>query len=183
MEAMNVYSLCSLALCVVGVVLLRLGWRRPEPTGRTCVAAGWASLLAAILLWSRASGWEFGSSFALLAIAVIAWLVIAFEAERRPEKGANGKAIGNDLAATSTGHKWGTFLVAGPLGACVSLSITVLATQWLPLDMAARLVWAACLYPLVWAGLMVWVCTDIRLGRAALALLLCGSIASAGLYL
>lgn len=176
------YDVLALLLCVVGVLLLRLSWRR-QRTALVC--AGWLLLVLSAVLWSVSAGVEFGVSYTLLALSIAAWLLIAFNVERQTAKAGNGAVDTATLPATTTSHKLGTFLVAGPLAGIASLFACALLVG-LAADAASRgnsMVLTAFLFPLVWGAAVVWVCAGDRLGRTAGLLLLVSVVAGLGLML
>ena len=174
------YDVLALLLCVAGVVLLRLSWRR-QRTALVCT--GWLLLVLSPVVWSGSAGGEFGVSYALLALSIVAWLLIVFNVERQPVKAVNGAVDTATLPATTRWHKLGTFLVAGPLAGIASLLACALLVG-LASDADSRgnsMVLTAFVFPLAWAAAVVWVCAGDRLARTAGALLVVSVIAALGL--
>lgn len=171
-------------LCGAGVFLLWRSWRGQKLLGQVSVAAGWLSALAGILVWANAAGGEFGTSYALIAVSLVAWAVCALGVERRQVKPARnaGGVVADTLGATSGWHKLGTFMTAGPI-ACVSTCLaTVALSGFLPFVSGNRMAFAALAYPLAWGAVSVWICASAHLGRNALILLAVAAVAAAVLF-
>ncbi|CAA0090777.1 Uncharacterised protein [Halioglobus japonicus] len=174
------YDLLALLLCVAGILLLRLSWRRQRTA---LVWTGWLLLALSPVVWSVSAGVEFAVSYALLALSIAAWLLIAVNVERQPAKAGNGAVDTATLPATTALHKLGTFLVAGPLAASASLLACALLVG-LASGAESRgnsMVLTAFVFPLAWGAAVVWVCASDRLLRTAGLLLVVTVVAALGL--
>lgn len=171
--------------CGAGIFLLWCSWRGQKPLGNFSVAAGWLSMLAGIVLWANAVGGEFGTSYALIAVSLIAWATCAFGVERRQAKPARNVdgVVADMLGDTSRWHKLGTFMTAGPIACAATCLATVALSGLLPFASGNRMAFAALAYPLAWGAVSVWICASAHLARNALILLAVAAAAAAILFM
>ncbi|MBL4783252.1 MAG: hypothetical protein JKX92_13500 [Porticoccaceae bacterium] len=141
-----------------------------------------ASLLfvAAIAIWSRRIGLEFAVCYALLTLALTAWLVIAFKRELRPAKPLPAGLPERD-AKTSLTHKLATFAVAGPLTLVTGCLTSIALASLLPIARNQQLVVSALACPFFIALIVYWLCSSEKL--ACNTLLLCSAIMASSLYI
>ena len=115
------------ALAIAGVAVLRVSWGRAKRS-LPLNLAGWAALLAALVVADRAAG-EWGITVAILVATGAAFVALAFAATEKVRKG-RAKAVrtahrGSDEAATPRRSGWLTFLITGPLALAASLLLAL----------------------------------------------------------
>ncbi|MFC6632129.1 hypothetical protein [Microbulbifer taiwanensis] len=172
-------------LCGAGVYLLWRSWRGRKLLGGFSAAGGWLSVLAGIFIWASAAGGEFGTSYALIAVSLVAWIICALGVERRQAKPARNVdvAVADTLGDTSRWHKWGTFVTAGPIACVATCLVTVALSGLLPFASGNRMAFAALAYPLAWGAASVWICASAHLARNALILLAVAAVAAVFLFM
>lgn len=174
------YGSLALLLCLAGILSLRVSWRRQRSV---LVLIGWLLVLLSAAIWSLGEGVEFGLSYALMALSIAAWVLIVFNHERQTPKAGSDIVDSATLPASTTAHKLGTFLVAGPLAAVSSLlacALLVGATSD-PDGRGNSLVVTAFIFPLLWSVVAVWICAADRLVRPAGILVAVTVVAALGL--
>ncbi len=172
--------LLEVLLCSFGLGALRLGWRRSGTGPTLSVVVGW--LLLAVAIYVAVSNWgaEFGISYALAGISLLALLLVGLNCEIRPAK--RDRAVSNPAGTTSL-HKWLTCLSAGPLAGIASCQITLVAVYFFPGSEMNRMAAAAVLFPVLW-GIAAYIsCLMGRPGRQAVALSLVTIATSLILYI
>lgn len=174
------FSTAAAAAVLSGAAIgsLWLAWRG---RGRPWLLLSLSSGSAALLLWARLAGAEFGTIYALGIGTLGAWVWIGCTATRAGGKGPGDRP--RRTAAPSAAallHGLGTALLTGPL-ALVAVVVTCLhLVYWLPAGSAARWVTAGFALPVLWTTLAtLLLCSDQR-GRAALAV---GAVAGLGTLL
>lgn len=115
------------ALAIAGVAVLRVSWGRAKRS-LPLNLAGWAALLAALVVADRTAG-EWGITVAILVATGAAFVALAFAATEKVRKG-RAKAIRtvhrrSDEAAGSRRSGWLTFLITGPLALAASLLLAL----------------------------------------------------------
>lgn len=183
MDTSLAYIVAALMLCSAGVKMLHAGWGNSHKTGRIYVASGWLSILTAVIVWSLAQGVEYGITFTLLWLAIVAWLMIGKGVERRPQKDPADKLNPAALSKTSLLHKCGTFLVAGPVALIATVLLTAAFAGHSPGLLENRMAVAAIAFPILWAAVMVWVSASGRLLVPTLTLVFMGAASAGVLYL
>lgn len=155
-------------LGAVASACLWLAWRE---RGLWWLVASIGCGLAALLLWGRLVGPEFGVIYSFGATALSAWVWIGFTTTRAGGKGAGDRP--RRTAAPSAAallHGLGTALLTGPVALVAVVVACLHLVYWLPAGPAARWVTAAFALPVLWATLAtLLLCTDRR-GRAAFAM-------------
>lgn len=158
----------SVLLSSAGIGCLWLAWRG---RGRLWLLASIIAGSAALLLWGRLAGAEFGTLYALGASALGGWALIGLTATRahcdvatrKPRRTATPSA-----AALLRGL--GTAVLTGPLALIAVVVACLHLVYWLPAGPATRWVAAAFALPVLWATLTtLLLCTDQR-WQAALAI-------------
>ncbi|MBY8337655.1 hypothetical protein KYN89_11445 [Alteriqipengyuania sp. NZ-12B] len=116
------------ALAIAGVAVLRVSWGRAKRS-LPLNLAGWAALLAALVVADRTAG-EWGITVAILVATGAAFVALAFAATEKVRKG-RAKAVrtvhrGSDEAAAGPRRSgWLTFLITGPLSLAASLLLAL----------------------------------------------------------
>jgi hypothetical protein len=146
-------------------------WRAWRGHGRWWSLASVAGGSAALLLWGRLAGAEFGTVYALGATALGAWAWIGLTATQTGGRVASDRPLHTAApSATALLRGLGTALLTGPAALLAVVVACLHLVYWLPAPPATRWVTAAFALPLLWAVLTtLLLCTDRR-GRAALLL-------------
>lgn len=155
-------------LSAVASACLWLAWRG---RGRLWLLPGLAGGGAALLLWARLVGPEFGAIYALGACTIGAWALIGLTATQTGGKVASDRPLYTATpSATVVLRGLGTSVLTGPVALLAVVVACLHLVYWLPAGTATRWVTAAFALPLLWALLTtLLLCTDRR-GRAALLL-------------
>ncbi len=158
----------ALATTVVGVGLVRWGWRRSG--GAIPALAGWTALLAATPLWALSAAWDKAIALTLLAPSLVAILLVVANAEVRRPRVARAPRLGAELPERSGEALWRAWARTGLGGPAAGAAALTLAAAWGlkgPGDGADRLGAALLLAPALWACGLIWATTDPRLARVA----------------
>lgn len=162
------FGTAAAALLLSGSAIggLWLAWR-----GRLWLLPGLAAAAAALLLWGRLAGVEFGTVYALGAGTLGAWALIGLTATQTGGRVASDRPLHTAVpSATALLRGLGAALLTGPLTLLAVVVACLHLVYWLPAPPATRWVTAAFALPLLWAVLTtLLLCTDRR-GRAALLL-------------
>lgn len=170
----------AITTSLVPVALLRWAWRNTAWYRRALVVSAWLILLAGFWPWAIVSGAEFGSSYHLILLSLSAWLHVASKAERKPPNSKAGAAKSAQRAPQGIAKKTALLLLAGPIAGSASCIVMLTLCQWLPTNQVNQLVVTGISFPLLWAGLAVWICANPRLLYQSTALVL-PSLASLGI--
>ncbi|QFU77353.1 hypothetical protein EY643_17725 [Halioglobus maricola] len=154
----------SLILGAAGLGALRLGWRKKTPGSRTTVVLGWILLGTCLATAVQYWGAEFGLSYSLAALGLLALIPITANYEYKPPK-VDHSAGG---LSSTPGHRWLTFLAAGPLAGIACCQLTLTLVDLAPGSEINRMAWAAVGFPSLWGLLMYLICTQRQPVRYAL---------------
>ncbi|KZX58100.1 hypothetical protein A3709_18685 [Halioglobus sp. HI00S01] len=170
-------AILSLTLGAAGLGALRLGWRKPDTRGRIAVATAWFLFGACLAISVAHWGAEFGLSYGLAALGLLALIPVLTSYSYKPRK--RDAAVGG---LTSTcGHRWLTFLSAGPLAGIACCQLTLVLVNHGPGSEITRMAWAAVGFPTLWGLAAYVICMQRQPGRYAL---ICTAlIAACSLYL
>lgn len=150
-----------------GAALLRRSWADRARTRPALVAAGWAVLLATLLLGAWAIGPVKGLAVTIAAAGVGALGVVAQGRVVRAARPSRGSLAPEPLEGPSKAWRgWLKFLLAGPLGMTAAMGIAFCYAAWAPGDPRTRIIIGGLLMPLAWALAMTWTLADQRLLRA-----------------
>lgn len=150
-----------------GAVLLRRAWADRARRRPVLVAAGWALLLATLLLGAYWVGPVKGVAVAIAAIGVGALAVIAQGRVVRAARAARDSLAPEPLEGPSKAWRgWLKFLLAGPLGMTAAMGVAFCYAAWAPGDPRTRIIIGGLLMPVAWALAMTWTLADQRLLRA-----------------
>jgi hypothetical protein len=187
-----IYAITGTAVAAAGVACLYGSWQDRIAARWRPVAVGWALLLASTWAWTHATGAEFGISLTLLLPTVLAWVLIARNAEvrspkatsRRPRRKADADLEPKAAADRRTllAHLR-LFIVSVPLAAIAATYVTIALCSLLPLTQVNQLVLALFVIPLVWGSAAYWAVADSRWLRPSLAMLVGGGIAAVLVHL
>ncbi|OFE13078.1 hypothetical protein PHACT_07945 [Pseudohongiella acticola] len=159
----------ALLLNGAGVGLLYLSWRDRADSKKWRVPAAWALLALAMWVWTLASGVEFGVVQVFLVSAVLAWLLVLFNARKRsPDRAARRELSDRPAIASSAGlalpnasafaRQCWLFIVVVPLAGAASALATTALAQLLPWQQGDRLVLTLYAMPAVWGVACWWAC-------------------------
>jgi hypothetical protein len=176
MESLSITAISAALIGAAGVGALRVAWRSQGWRHRALMPAGWIALALCLYFWSLDAGTEFGVSYALAWIALCALALIAAQAQRRPRR-EEITASGSTFDS-SAGHKWLTFIAAGPLAALACCQLTLVLVYLSPLHLINQMALAALLYPILWGIAAYLSCYYGRPGRNALVFIFFGCASS-----
>lgn len=160
-------------LMAAGVVMLRKRWLARGASGSGFLIGGWLAIFAAFYVFALAWGAEMGTTYALGAISLAAYTVIAATYERRESKRREPREAAFDPEERPTNWKRGTgkAMLAIVLAGIASIGVGVAFAVQAPLPPQDRAVLGGLLVPILWGGGMAWTLCDPRLVRATLILL------------
>lgn len=154
-------------------MMLRRAWRGDSPRA-ACRAAGWAAMLAAIVLPGFLLGEARGPFIALALLPLAMLMVVAAGHERRsPKTARNGRSsLAPEPAerASSYGKSTLRWLLAGPVGMVAAMGVGICFTVWAPGAAQTRLVIGGLIVPTAWGACMAWTLADSRVLRATAVL-------------
>jgi Ca2+/H+ antiporter len=185
-------ALLSATTTLAGMSLLFGSWDRRLQARRWAVAAGWASLAISVYFWSRTQGPEFGATIAVLAPALVAWLLAARGAEirskgNRPRSQRSKSDVLEQQQEVASPRSWirhvMLFVVTVPLSAAAAAIVSVAVATWLPWIDLNEMVFALIVMPILWGSAAYWAVADPQPLRPALSVLTAGLIGAAMLYL
>ena len=187
-----IYAIAGTAVAAAGVACLYGSWQDRIASRWRPAAVGWALLLASTWAWMRATGAEFGISLTLLLPTVLAWLIIARNAEVRSPKARSNRTrrkVDTDVEPRAAADRrtliahLRLFIVSVPLAAIASTYVTIAFCSLLPLTQVNQLVLAVFVVPLVWGSAAYWAVADSRWLRPFLTMLLGGGMAAVLVHL
>lgn len=193
----------AVASAVVGVGLLRASWLRRGDGRPWLTAAGWVAFVCGAGAWHGAGlGWDEGIALSMLAPSLMAYLVLARQAQWRPTAVGAGRGRrpttgirravepGNRRAAKgmvaqpksdgSLGRGVARTLLAGPVALAAALGLTGLVALRAPGLEVDRVVAAGFVLPVAWAVGALWATMDRRLARVAVGLCLAAVVCVGG---
>jgi len=148
------------ALICAGMFLLTTNWKKNRSLASFKVI-GWALISLATPFWISAYGSEFGISFQLIAIALIAWSFITINLDIKPVRELAVKRNTSNSNLNKSSNKQ---LIAAQVIAIVfitpiaSLCLSQVVTALLPISLAGQLVVQALGFPVIWSLLAIWLC-------------------------
>lgn len=169
----------AFGITMAGVFCLYGSWRHMSFFHPLGGYLGWLLLLVACFAWSASSNVELGISYAILAMAVCAWLLVIFNYELRAGKQRNLTEAELVLPRGATVLRHGVmFLVAVPLAGITAAYLSTAFVILLPWQLGNAMVFAMLLMPVVWGAGAYWSLADPALARPTLgmSLLLCLSL-------
>lgn len=174
----------AVATGAVAVGILYARWRkRTKLRGVLLVVAG-ALAAASLIFWMKVGGPEFGSAFALLNTAIVAWLFVLTHAEVRPKKRLEQILTAARIPSLrSIARHSAIFLVAVPLAGVVSTLASIAISSLLPWNEIDRAAFPLFAMPIVWGCVAFWACADPELWRPTLSLIACGGVSAAALFM
>lgn len=178
LDRVAVLAIAGGLLMAASVVMLRARWLARGTGGRVYLIGGWAAVLSAFFAFSEASGAELGTTYALGALSVAAYALIAITFEQRDAKRREPREAVLDPEERPTNWRRGIgkALLAIVLAGIASIGIGVALAIYLPLPPADRAVIGGLLVPILWGGGMAWTLCDPRLVRATVILLVVSAL-------
>lgn len=172
-------ALAGGALLVAGVVLLRRRWLARRAYGLGYLIGGWLAVLLGFAALGQGFGAELGTTYALGALSLIAYGVIAATFERRNGRRREPREAVLDPEERPSSWRRGVAksLLAIVLAGVAAIGVGVAFAVAVPLPPQDRAVIGGLLVPILWGGGMAWTLCDRRLLRATLILL---SVSAAG---
>lgn len=174
---------------LVGVSLLFASWderiaRRFWPT-----TIAWTLLVVSVYLWSRAGGAEFGTTLAILAPALVAWLYAIRNAEvrqrndrQRTQRSRSDAPVQEKEAAgpRSLPRHLLLFFLTVPLCAAAAAMVSVAVGTMLPWSQVNEMVLSLAIMPILWGCAAYWILADRKLLRPVLSISAAGLSCSRG---
>jgi hypothetical protein len=168
----------AVLLSGAGIGCLWLAWRGH---GRLWLLSGVTAKAAALLLWWRLAGAEFGTLYALGASTLGTWAWIGLTATRPGGKTAIERPrLSAAPSAAALLRSLGSAVLTGPVALLAVVVACLHLVYWLPAQPAARWVTAAFALPLMWGVLATLLLCSDRRWRAGLVL---GVLAGLGILL
>lgn len=163
-------------LLASGVIALRRRWSRARGAGPYFVALGWGLVVAGIAAFVLGWGGEVGTAYALLALGLVAYGVVAAGMQFRTARNREprSKALEPEDRRTNWARGTAKAFLAIVLAGVTSIGLGVAFAVAMPLGAHDRIVIGGVLVPLLWGGGMAWTLCDSKLLRAT-AVLLCAS--------
>lgn len=175
-------SLFAAASCGSGLLLLLASWRQRAGGRGWLITGGWLLILLSLPLWFQAVGWEFGSVYFLILLALLAWPLVGLQTERctqpvvKPPRQPLHKPAWPALAHTAA-RQLTTFVIAVPVTGLLSIVICFAVATLLPWQEVDKLALVVLIMPVVWGLFMAWYCIDARPARPVTVLLAAGLMA------
>jgi hypothetical protein len=160
-------------LMAAGVVMLRKRWLARGTSSLGFLIGGWLAILASFFAFGAAWNAELGTTYALGALSLAAYALIAATHERRVDKRREPREVALDPEERPTNWRRGIgkALLAIVLAGIASIGVGVALAIYLPMPPADRAVIGGLLVPILWGGGMAWTLCDPRLVRATIILL------------
>ena len=151
-----------------GAGLLRRAWADRQQQRSALVLAGWAVLIATILIDAIWIGPVKGLALGVAAVGIGALLIVAAGRVRRHARTGREPSLAPEpLEGPSRQWRgWLKALLAGPLGMTAAMAVAFCYAAWAPGDPRTRILIGGLLMPVVWALAMTWTLADQRLLRA-----------------
>lgn len=162
----------GLLLLVGGVALLRGSWLGKRPRNLPYLAGGWMLIMGGFWAFVSAWGTEVGTAYALIALGLVAYAIIALGREVREPKAAKLReaALEPEERPTNWGRAAAKALLSIVLAGIAAIGVGVAFAVAMPLEAHDRIVVGGLLVPILWGGGMAWTLSDANLSRAALLL-------------
>jgi len=165
----------------LAVALLRSGWKIGRSRGSIRVAIGWTVLVVSLNLLVSALGTLVGLTIATLAFSICGYGAVILNSERRPLRKARARISSQDACPQTRSNGWGRGSAAFLLAMIAALAVGA-AAAGLPIGLPVnRVTLFGLVLPFFWAGLIIWVLSEARLGRPVLGL--CATIGASGVII
>lgn len=172
-------TLAGALMFAAGMWALRRSWMTRRAAGAGLVAAGWLTIAAGVAAFVYGFGGEVGTTYALLALSVVAYGAVAATIEMRQarRRGVREAALDPEERPTNWPRAISKSLLAIVLAGIAAIGLGVAFAVAMPLSAPDRIVIGGLLVPILWGGGMAWTLSDAKLVRATLLLL---AISAAG---
>lgn len=172
-------TLAGTVLVLAGVLALRASWLNRPENGRYLVAGGWLLIIAGLAAFDHVWGGEVGTAYGLMALAVVAYVVVAVGIEVRDGKRREPREVSlePDERPTNWWRAIAKALLAIVLAGIASIGVGVAFAVAMPMGIHDRIVIGGLLVPVIWGAGMAWTLCDARLLRATVVLV---SVSAAG---
>ncbi len=169
----------TLLLCG-GIALLRLSWLGKRPGNLPYLLTGWLLIAAGLAAFDYAWDAEVGTAYGLIALALVAYLIVAAGFENRAHKSPKLlREIADEPEERAT--KWpravAKALLSIVLAGIAAIAVGVAFAVAMPMGAHDRIVVGGLLVPILWGAGMAWTLSDAKLLRATLVL---GSVSAIG---
>lgn len=156
-----------------GLFLLRASWLSDRRPHLPWVVGGWLSLVASVAFLMREMSGEVALAYALLALAVMAYVAVAMTVEVRGRRSPvmMSLALEPEVRRTDWRRAVAKSLLAIVLAGVAAIGIGVAFAVAMPLGVHDRIVIGGVLVPVLWGGGMAWTLADAKLARATIILL------------
>lgn len=156
---------------IAGITLLYSSWRSIMRKA-IAIPLGWGALFISIACLALGSGLEFGLSYALILIPLLAWAVIGLNYEiRRNHKSREKPYVPQALPEThSIVQHILIFLIAIPLAGITATFLSVVLSKALPFTQVSALATGMLIMPFLWGLGSYWACAANKLWQPAAAM-------------
>lgn len=177
-------SLVAFFIGLASLILLYYCWRKAKPVPYL-VTLSWLLALLSVVLWVLSHNLIFGVCFALIALSLQAWFLIALNSEKRAPK--------NEKRLPRTSIHWdglkalpkhlGRAVSVVPLSGVSAMQLTTVTTGWLPWHSVNLMALGIYIMPLAWGALAYWSVTDTLWWRPVAANVAVIGVCSWAIYL
>jgi hypothetical protein len=178
--AQNVLAyVLAAALLTAGVSLLYRSWKTRRRSGPNLTIAGWAVIAAGVVAFSMIDGGEVGTTYALLALSLAGYAIIAATMEFRTSRARNARdVVAEEPEQRPANWPRAVFkaFLAIVFAGIAAIGVGVAFAVAMPLQIHDRIVIGGLLVPILWGGGMAWTLADAKLLRATIFLLLVSAI-------
>lgn len=169
---------------LLALACLYVSWRGFLLSAVQFTLTGWVLVIVSCYFWIQFAGVEFGTVYSLLAFSISAWIFVLLNMEQQKQTKQRQE---NDTHQQSVlcidGRDVGVFVLAVPLTAVASVLTSIAMALFLPWTQVNQIVLAIFILPFIWGGAAVWVCSESRLLRPGIALVLSSLISTAVIFL
>lgn len=176
------YTLLAIVCLLAAVALLFTSWRSAKGLA-LCNTCGWLLIALALVLWSLSQGAEFGISFSLLLLPLIAWAIITVNRDNRIQKVRvqPRERLGRPSIKAFFLHAWRLICCVLLSGLGSAFGFIGFATL-LPLSPVNAIVLGVFVIPLVWGAAAYWLLADTKTWRPPVGILCIGAAGAAIIY-
>lgn len=167
------------AAMLLGVAGLRRSWASRGAAHPLWLLAGWAAIIASVVIAAWGWGGEIGIPAALTVVSVVALGFVAANVQWRAARQARVRTASPVDPSDRPSRIWRGIvrtILAGPLAGAASVGVGVALATRLPLGEADRIAIGGLTIPLLWAGGMAWTLADDRIFRAFAVLVLVAAV-------